>query len=55
MVDENSAIITIILGKDISDKEEVATRDYLHKHFSDLDIDIRRGDQPIYSFIVGVE
>jgi len=55
MLDENSAIITILFGKDITDSEEVEVRNYLSANFRDYDVDIRRGDQPVYSFVVGVE
>ncbi len=55
LVDENSAIITVILGKDITSDEENEVSSYLNEKYEDFDIDIRRGDQPIYSFLVGVE
>lgn len=55
LVDDNSAIITIIFGKDISSEEETETRNYLKENYKDLDLDLRRGEQPIYSFFVGVE
>lgn len=55
MLDENSAIITILFGKDITNAEEVEVRNYLSANFRDYDVDVRRGDQPVYSFVVGVE
>src|SRR5574344_879351 len=55
MLDENSAIITVLFGKDITSEEEVEVRNYLSANYRDYDVDIRRGDQPVYSFIVGVE
>src|SRR5574344_781884 len=55
MVDENSAIITVLFGKDITSEEEVEVRNYLSANFRDYDVDVRRGEQPVYSFIVGVE
>jgi uncharacterized protein len=55
LVDDNSAIITVILGKDITSEEEEIISTYLNDKYEDFDIDIRRGDQPIYSFLVGVE
>ena len=55
LVDEDSAIITVILGKDITSKEEKEVSSYLNEKYEDFDLDVRRGDQPIYSFLVGVE
>jgi len=55
MIDEDSAIITILLGKDVDANEESEVSSYLKEKYTDFDIDIRRGDQPIYSFIVGIE
>lgn len=55
MLDENSAIITVLFGKDVTSEEEVEVRNYLSANYRDYDIDIRRGNQPVYSFIVGVE
>ncbi len=55
LVDENSAIITVILGKDITSEEEKEVNNYLNENYKDFDLDIRRGDQPIYSFLIGVE
>ena len=55
LVDEDSAIITVILGKDITNEEEKEVNDYLNEKYKDFDLDVRRGDQPIYSFLIGVE
>ncbi len=55
LVDEDSAIITVILGKDITNEEEKEVNDYLNENYKDFDLDVRRGDQPIYSFLIGVE
>ena len=55
LVDEDSAIITVILGKDITNEEEKEVNNYLNEKYKDFDLDVRRGDQPIYSFLIGVE
>lgn len=55
LVDEDSAIITVILGKDITSEEEKEVNNYLNEKYKDFDLDVRRGDQPIYSFLIGVE
>ena len=55
MVDENSAIITVLVGQDVTEKERIKLSSYICKSFPDVDLDIRDGDQPVYSFLVGVE
>lgn len=55
IVDEDSAIITVLFGKDVTKDEEEEVTKYIKEKYSDLDLDLRRGDQPIYSFLVGVE
>jgi DAK2 domain fusion protein YloV len=55
MVNANSAILTIILGEDISESEESKLSESLFEQFPELEIDIKRGQQPVYSFLVGVE
>ena len=55
LVDEDSAIITVVFGKDVTSEEEEVVSKYLNEKYEGFDLDIRRGDQPIYSFLVGVE
>ncbi|MFA5481573.1 MAG: hypothetical protein WC282_04255, partial [Bacilli bacterium] len=55
MVDENSAILTVILGEDITEGEEAQIGEYLVEKYAGLEVDIKRGEQPVYSFLVGVE
>ena len=55
MVDENSAIITVLVGQDVTEKERVKLSSYICKEFPNVDLDIRDGDQPVYSFLIGVE
>ena len=55
MIDDESSIITILVGADVDDDlmNEVANK--ISEAYSDLDLDIRKGDQPVYSFLIGVE
>lgn len=55
LVGESSSLLTIILGADIKESEgEKITAD-LQKLYPNLDLDVRLGGQPIYSFLVGLE
>lgn len=55
LVDEDSALLTIIGGQDIenAEMEEIAAE--FQELYPDLDIASYRGGQPVYSFLVGVE
>ena len=55
MVDEESSIITILVGQDVNEEEMNQVAAEIGEKFSDLDLDIRPGNQPVYSFLIGVE
>ena len=55
MVDEDSSIITLLCGEDVDDEMMEEIQDYLGETYSDLDLDVRKGNQPVYSFLIGVE
>lgn len=55
LVDDDSALVTILYGEDVSDEDANALIDEFNNEYSDFEFDIRKGNQPVYSFIVGVE
>ena len=55
MIDDDSSIITILVGQDIDEETMNAVAEKIGEKFSDLDLDIRQGNQPVYSFLIGVE
>ncbi len=55
MVDDYSSIVTIITGADITKEESLAVKKFVETTYPDLDVDIREGKQPVYSFLLGVE
>lgn len=55
MIDDMSSIITIIVGEDVSDEEKEKLESLLSEKYSDIELDIKEGQQPVYSFIIGVE
>lgn len=56
LVKNDSSILTVIVGEDVSKEEEAKINDTLiDKYGDDIDIDVKRGNQPVYSFLVGVE
>jgi len=55
MVDEDSSIITILVGQDVDEEQMNKVTEMISEKFADLDLDIRQGNQPVYSFLIGVE
>ena len=56
LVDDDASMVTVIVGKDVTSEEESKVADVLgEKYGDDLEIDVKRGDQPVYSFLVGIE
>ena len=55
MIDDESSIITVLVGQDVDDDTMNVVTERISENYSDLDLDIRRGDQPVYSFLIGVE
>jgi len=54
MIDSSSEIVTLIAGSDAKESETSEIVDYLNGNY-DLEVDVKKGDQPVYSYIIGVE
>lgn len=55
LVTDSSSLITVIMGTDVKEEDgEKITAD-LQKEYPSLDLDVRSGGQPVYSFLVGIE
>ncbi len=55
MVDEDNEVITILYGEDISEKQEQDIQIKLEEKFTDFEIEVLQGGQPLYYFLVLVE
>ena len=55
MIDDESSIVTLLVGEGVTQDEVEYIRSQFEEKYSDIDIDIRYGKQPVYSFIIGVE
>lgn len=56
MIDEDSSIITIITGEDVTKAERDALKELVQAKVGDMvDVDVKVGLQPVYSFIIGIE
>lgn len=56
MIDEDSSIITIITGEDVTEAERDALKELVQAKVGDMvDVNVKVGLQPVYSFIIGIE
>ena len=55
MVTEDSSLITLIVGEDISEEQAQEISEKISEQFPDVDVDLHMGGQPVYSFLIGVE
>ncbi len=55
MVDEDSEILTIIYGEDASEDDVEELVSYCEDTFSDIEVEVHNGKQPLYPFIFSIE
>ncbi len=54
MCDDDSEIITLIRGKDATEEQCSELEQYIAENY-EVDVDVQNGEQPVYSFFIGVE
>lgn len=55
MVDDESELITVFYGADVTEEEANSIIADLEETYEDLDIQLYKGDQPLYYFLLSVE
>ncbi|MBO5130632.1 MAG: DAK2 domain-containing protein, partial [Romboutsia sp.] len=55
LVDEDTAIVTLFYGEDVSEESANELRDLLEEKFEDIDIELYYGGQPLYYYLISVE
>lgn len=55
LIDGNDEILTILYGEDIEPSEIDQLEQYVEQTYSDVEVEIHEGKQPIYSYILAVE
>ncbi|WP_173471729.1 DAK2 domain-containing protein [Eubacterium ruminantium] len=55
MVDEESGLITVYTGNDISEEDSDKLCELLTEKYNDLEVEFHKGGQPIYYYLVSVE
>jgi hypothetical protein len=54
MENEDAEILTVISGEEATDESDAEIIEFVEEN-SDLEIDLQKGDQPVYSYIFGLE
>lgn len=55
MIDEESELISLYYGADVTEKDAEAVADLILKDHDDLEVEVQYGGQPVYSYFVSVE
>jgi uncharacterized protein len=55
MIDEDSEILTILQGEDTDDQEVEELVSFIEQKYEDVEIEVHKGQQPLYSFIFAIE
>ena len=55
LVDDDSVLISIYYGQDITDEEAENLKEEIENAHDDVDVEMVRGDQPVYYYIISVE
>lgn len=55
IVTQEAEMISIYYGADVTEKEAEAVKKYAEKQFSNCDVELQRGGQPLYYYIISVE
>jgi len=55
LVDDNSEIVTVLVGSDAAAKDTERIREHIEVTFPHLEVEFHDGGQPLYRYLVGVE
>ncbi|WP_044337432.1 DAK2 domain-containing protein [Rossellomorea aquimaris] len=55
MLDEDSEILTILYGEDVTEEDVHSLKEYVEEHYEDVEVEVHNGKQPLYSYIFSVE
>ncbi|MGN0144388.1 MAG: DAK2 domain-containing protein [Clostridium sp.] len=55
MIDEDSELVTVYYGSDVTEEEAEQFSNALEEKYEDFDIQVYKGNQPLYYFLLSVE
>lgn len=54
LIDDDAELVTLIYGEDVTEDEVAEAQEYVEDRY-DVEVEMVDGQQPVYSFIIGVE
>ncbi|MGF0095842.1 DAK2 domain-containing protein [Peptoniphilus sp. SGI.035] len=55
LMDDEISLLTIFYGEDVKEEDAEKVREAIEEKYPDVDIDVIKGDQPIYYYILSLE
>lgn len=55
MLDDDSELITVYYGEDVSDDEASKIEEKLQEKYDELDVQVLKGNQPLYYYLISIE
>lgn len=55
LIDEDISLVTLFYGEDVKEEDAEKARQAIEEKYPDIDIDVIKGDQPIYYYILSLE
>lgn len=55
LMDEDISLVTLFYGEDVKEEYAEEVREAIEEKYPDIDIDVIKGDQPIYYYIISLE
>ena len=55
LMDEDISLVTLFYGEDVKEEDAEEVREAIEEKYPDIDIDVIKGDQPIYYYIISLE
>lgn len=55
LMDEDISLVTLFYGEDVKEEDAEEARQAIEEKYPDIDIDVIKGDQPIYYYIISLE
>ena len=54
-IDDESAVISIFYGEDVEEEDAESLAAQVAEQFPELDVDLQRGGQPVYFYIIAID
>lgn len=55
LMNEDISLVTLFYGEDVKEEDAEKVQEAIEEKYPDIDIDVIKGDQPIYYYIISLE